>query len=95
MIDLLHRKTVHTVAYANLLSIVYHCLLLPSKAHSLHMQYLLISLFCFSFPVHDPLYSKYWHLIDRLVQQVVLQQRKGIDPDSSPVPINVDDLVQK
>ena len=33
--------------------------------------------------VDDPLYAKYWHLIDRLVQQVVLQQRQGVDPDAS------------
>lgn len=94
MIDLLHRKTIHTVAHSNLLSIVYHCLLLPSApvtpSHTVH--YLIFSL---SSPVHDPLYSKYWHLMDRLVQQVVLQQRKGIDPDSAPVSINVDELVQR
>ncbi|CAI8048375.1 Disheveled-associated activator of morphogenesis 2 [Geodia barretti] len=74
MIELLHRKTVHTVAHANLLSVIYHCILLP---------------------IDDPLYSKYWQLIDRLVQQVVLQQRKGVDPDSAPLPINVDNLIQK
>ena len=31
MIELLHRKTVHTVAHANLLSVIYHCILLPSE----------------------------------------------------------------
>lgn len=45
--------------------------------------------------VDDIFYGKYWHLIDRLVQQVVLQQKKGIDPDSAPVPINVDNLIQQ
>lgn len=45
--------------------------------------------------VDDPLYAKYWHLIDRLVQQVVLQQRQGVDPDASVAPINVDNLVQQ
>jgi hypothetical protein len=45
--------------------------------------------------VDDPLYAKYWHLIDRLVQQVVLQQRQGVDPDASVAPINVDNIVQQ
>lgn len=31
MFELLHRKTAHTTAYSHLLSITYHCLLLPSK----------------------------------------------------------------
>lgn len=32
MVDLLQRKTSATTAYSHLLSIVYHCLLLPSKS---------------------------------------------------------------
>ena len=31
MIELLHRKTAHTVAHTNVLSVIYHCLLLPSR----------------------------------------------------------------
>ena len=38
MFDLLHRKTAHTMAYSHLLSIVYHCLLLPSKWKSEILQ---------------------------------------------------------
>lgn len=52
-------------------------------------------LYTFTVAVDDPLYAKYWHLIDRLVQQVVLQQRQGVDPDASVAPINVDSLVQQ
>lgn len=74
MVDLLQRKTAHSVASSHLLSIVYHCLLLP---------------------VDDPLYPKYWLLIDRLVQQVVLQQEQGVDPDVSPFSIDVDNVVQQ
>lgn len=73
MVDLLQRKTCTTTAYSHLLSIVYHCLLLP---------------------IDDPLYAKYWQLIDRLVQQVVLQQRQGVDPDINPAAINVDSILQ-
>ena len=43
----------------------------------------------------DKYYAKYWHLIDRLVQQVVLQQSDGTDPDVSPLRIDVDNLVQQ
>ena len=45
--------------------------------------------------VDDPLYAKYWQLLDRLVQQVVLQQRQGVDPDLNPTPINVDSVLQQ
>jgi len=45
--------------------------------------------------VDDRYYSKYWHLIDRLVQQVVLQQRDGTDPDVAPTKLDVDGLVQQ
>jgi len=31
MIDLLQRKTAHTTAHSHLLSVVYHCLLLPRE----------------------------------------------------------------
>ncbi len=45
--------------------------------------------------VDDPLYAKYWQLLDRLVQQVVLQQRQGVDPDLNPASINVDSVLQQ
>ena len=125
MMTVLHRKTVNTLAYSHLLSIVYHCLLLPRESrshtphhHTLHTSThsthsavtpLLTSMHSTNPPlphaphshptptlaVDDPLYAKYWHLIDRLVQQVVIQQQQGVDPDHAPVPIDVDNLVQK
>ncbi len=103
MMNLLQRKTAHTLAYSHLLSIVYHCLLLPRKSHT-HSLYCTLRAWKYSCiatdsislcAVDDPLYAKYWHLIDRLVQQVVLQQQHGVDPDHAPVPIDVDNLVQK
>ena len=45
--------------------------------------------------VDDKYYAKHWHLIDRLVQQVVLQQSDGTDPDVAPLRIDVDSLVQQ
>lgn len=56
---------------------------------------LCLLLFYFIYIVDDPLYVKYWKLIDRLIQQVVLQQRQGIDPDVSPASINVDSVLQQ
>lgn len=50
---------------------------------------------CLLHTVDDKYYAKYWHLIDRLVQQVVLQQSDGTDPDVTPVKIDVDSLVQQ
>ena len=43
----------------------------------------------------DKSYAKYWHLIDRLTQPVVLQQSDGTDPDVMPLKIDVDNLVQE
>ena len=45
--------------------------------------------------VDDPHYGKYWQLIDRMVQQVAIQQDHGVDPDISPLPINVQKLVHQ
>ena len=45
--------------------------------------------------VDDKYYAKYWHLIDRLVQQVVLQQSNGTDPDVAPLRIDVNNLVEQ
>ena len=50
---------------------------------------------CLLHTVDDKYYAKYWHLIDRLVQQVVLQQSDGTDPDVMPLKIDVDSLVQQ
>ena len=50
---------------------------------------------CLLHTVDDKYYAKYWHLIDRLVQQVVLQQSDGTDPDVTPLKIDVDSLVQQ
>jgi len=38
---------------------------------------------------------KYWKLIDRMIQQVILQQRQGIDPDVNPTAINVESVLQQ
>ena len=40
-------------------------------------------------------YAEYWHLIDRLVQQVVLQQSDSTDLDVTWLKIDVDNLVQQ
>ena len=45
--------------------------------------------------VGDAHYEKYWRLIDRMVQQAVIQQDHGVDPDISPIPINIQKLVLK
>lgn len=58
-------------------------------------HFLSIVYHCLLLPLDDPYYSQYWHLIDRLVQQVVLQQREGVDPDAAVVPINVQNLVHR
>ena len=44
-------------------------------------------------PIDDIYFSKYFLLVDRLVQQVVLQQDKGYDPDTALLKMNVEKLV--
>jgi dishevelled associated activator of morphogenesis len=72
MTGLLQKKTAYTPAYVHLVSLLYHCLLLP---------------------VGDPNYEKYWRLMDRIIQQIVIQQDHGVDPDVSPLSVNVQKLV--
>ena len=68
--------------------------------HMLHTCYT-IPCVCYCYTLYllhvvdDKYYAKYWHLIDRLVQQVVLQQSDGTDPDVTPLKIDVDNLVQQ
>ena len=45
--------------------------------------------------VDDKYYAKYWHLIDQLVQQVVLQQSDGTDPDVTLLRIDINSLLQE
>ena len=43
----------------------------------------------------DVHFAKYFQLIERLVQQVVLQQDKGYDPDTAVKKMDVKLLVQQ
>ena len=45
--------------------------------------------------VDDVHFAKYFQLIERLVQQVVLQQDKGYDPDTAVKKMDVKLLVQQ
>ena len=45
--------------------------------------------------VDDVHFAKYFQLIERLVQQVVLQQEKGYDPDVAATKLDVKQLVQQ
>ena len=38
---------------------------------------------------------QHWSLVDRLVQQIVLQYEDGNDPDVSPFDINFKDVIEK
>ncbi|XP_065832507.1 disheveled-associated activator of morphogenesis 2-like [Oscarella lobularis] len=49
---------------------------------------------CILIPVEGDYRAYKWQLLDRLVQQVVLQQEGPIDPDTEPLRIDVHDIVQ-
>lgn len=108
MASLLQRKTAYTPGYVHFVSVLYHCLLLPGTTlhHSCNICQSrssissTIHLFAQSFIqfvslVGDSNYDKYWRLIDRIVQQTVIQQDHGVDPDVTPISINVQKLVLK
>ncbi|XP_023239391.1 disheveled-associated activator of morphogenesis 1-like [Centruroides sculpturatus] len=49
---------------------------------------------CLLNPFQGSSYSQFWLLLDRITQQIVLQNPKGIDPDYSPLDINVKEIIE-
>eukprot|EP00118_Oscarella_pearsei_P026097 m.309383 g.309383 ORF g.309383 m.309383 type:complete len:1090 (+) comp46287_c0_seq1:120-3389(+) len=49
---------------------------------------------CIAIPVEGDYRAYRWQLVDKLVQQVVLQQEGAYDPDAEPLKIDVHDIVQ-
>ncbi|XP_025103883.1 LOW QUALITY PROTEIN: disheveled-associated activator of morphogenesis 2-like [Pomacea canaliculata] len=74
MFEVLRKKLSLTTAYPNLLSILYHLLLLPYGKND-------------AFAV--------WGLVDKILQQVILQQKNGQDPDGAPLEINLKSIVRQ
>ena len=74
----------------------------PPSLHTVHPQFAQKCIWYWLFPFHlllltvdDIYFAKYFQLIERLVQQVVLQQEKGYDPDTAVLKLDVKQLVQQ
>ena len=39
--------------------------------------------------------NEYWRLLDRIIQEIVLQQDGGTDPDVSPVDLHVKYVIER
>ncbi|XP_043372066.1 disheveled-associated activator of morphogenesis 1 isoform X3 [Dermochelys coriacea] len=74
MFELTRKRLTHTEAYPHFMSILHHCLQMPLPNSSS-----LISVKRTGNTV------QYWLLLDRIVQQIVIQNDKGQDPDSTPL----------
>ncbi|XP_066923009.1 disheveled-associated activator of morphogenesis 1-A-like isoform X2 [Clytia hemisphaerica] len=62
----------------------------PSYVHLLSiMQHLLL------LPVDAKKGLSYWRIIDRIIQEIALQQRDGTDPDMAPIDIHVKHIIEK
>ncbi|XP_072314507.1 disheveled-associated activator of morphogenesis 1-like [Eucyclogobius newberryi] len=76
MFEVLKKKLNHTEMYPHFLSVLQHCLMMPTKQNSSSRQR--------------------WVLLDRIIQQLVLQTEKGENPDVAPVEdFNVKNIIRK
>ena len=37
----------------------------------------------------------YWRIVDRIIQEITLQQEDGTDPDIAPIDIHVKHIIEK
>ncbi|GFQ82474.1 disheveled-associated activator of morphogenesis 2 [Trichonephila clavata] len=61
----------------------------PAYPHFLSLLY-----HCIQLPLDYSACPQHWLLFDRIVQQIILQGENGENPDSSPIKINVREIVQ-
>lgn len=99
MFEQIKKNLIHTEAYPHLLSALQHCLLMPCNTD------LTFSLWLFFMTLpwrQSPVFAdkqsstmlQYWVLLDRIVQQLVLQTDKGENPDVAPLEdFNVKNIV--
>lgn len=95
MFELLRRNLAHTESYPHLLSALQHCLMLPCNVVSVHLPQLRQSELqqsvfgphcdCVFADKQSSTTRHYWVLLDRIVQQLVLQTDKGQNPDVAPL----------
>uniref|UniRef100_A0ABM0MA58 Disheveled-associated activator of morphogenesis 1-like n=1 Tax=Saccoglossus kowalevskii TaxID=10224 RepID=A0ABM0MA58_SACKO len=70
-------------------------LLRKKLAHTAAYPHLLSLLEHFLLLPRNSSSAHYWMLIDRLVQQVVLQYENGEDPDVAPLELNTNQLMER
>lgn len=100
MFELIRKRLNHTEAYPHLLSALQHCLMMPCKTDShVHVSSICVSMkcsmVCLSAAKQSSTTHHYWTLLDRIIQQLVLQTDKGEDPDVAPLEdFNVKNIVR-
>lgn len=62
----------------------------PAYPHFLSLLY-----HCIQLPLDYGACPQHWLLFDRIVQQIILQNENGEDPDVSPIAISVKEILQK
>lgn len=111
MFELIKKRLSHTEAYPHLLSALQHLLLMPCKTSPCRRRSPRAASRqgpplakgrlspAVSFPPadqHSRTMLQHWVLLDRMVQQLVLQNNKGEDPDVAPLEdFNVKSIVNK
>ena len=50
---------------------------------------------CFVFAADAKRGLNYWRIIDRIIQEITLQQNDGTDPDMAPIDIHVKHIIDK
>lgn len=94
MFEVIRRSLAHTECYPHLLSALQHCLLLPPcnppSAPSPPPQTAAVDFGCsrcdsVSADKQNGTTRYYWVLLDRIVQQLVLQTDRGENPDAAPL----------
>nr|XP_020014573.1 disheveled-associated activator of morphogenesis 2 isoform X2 [Castor canadensis] len=102
MFELIHKKLKHTEAYPCLLSVLHHCLQMPCEYPALAVTLVLGPGQAGGDETLTPLwadkrnggYFQQWQLLDRILQQIVLQDERGVDPDLAPLEnFNVKNIV--
>lgn len=92
MFEQIKKNLIHTEAYPHLLSTLQHCLLMPCKhtftrPRPVYAQPLSSgdSGVCACADKRSGAVLHYWLLLDRIIQQLVLQTDKGENPDVAPL----------
>lgn len=91
MFDQIKKNLIHTEAYPHLLSALQHCLLMPCKQISTPSATCLCTAAVLQVTAAVPVDKQsgamlqYWVLLDRIIQQLVLQTDKGDNPDVAPL----------